>query len=84
MTALGPAEDAPAGAVLRVPPAILDVARERFGDRGLPIEADPALPEGDARLAWRHGGIALNLEDRRSAIRRVLASLNLLSEELPA
>ena len=81
LDALGPVADAPAGATLRVPPAILDVARDRFGDRGLPIEADPTLPEGDARLEWRHGGIALSLEKRRAALRDLLASLDLLPLE---
>lgn len=76
--ALGPVADAPAGAALRVPPAILDVARDRFGDRGLPIEPDPALPEGDARLEWRHGGIRLSLASRRAAIREALATLDLI------
>ncbi len=78
LDALGPVAEAPDGATLRVPPAILDGARDRFGDRGLPIEPDPALPEGDARLEWRHGGIRLSLEKRRAAIREVLASLDLL------
>lgn len=84
LDALGPVEDAPAGATLRVPPALLDVARERFGDRGLPVEPDPTLPEGDARIAWRHGGIAMVLDERRAAIREVLASLDLLPKDTPA
>lgn len=75
--ALGPVEDAPPGAALRVPPALLDHARERFGATGLPIEADPGLPEGDARIAWRTGGIDLDLSRRRSAIRETLAALRL-------
>ncbi|WP_376093075.1 hypothetical protein ACE7GA_24860 [Roseomonas sp. CCTCC AB2023176] len=81
LEALGPVEEAPSGATLRVPPAILDLARERFGDRGLPIEPDPSLPEGDARIAWRDGAVALVLEDRRREIREVLASLDLLPKD---
>jgi flagellar biosynthesis/type III secretory pathway protein FliH len=77
MAALGPVEDAPEGAVLRVPPALLDHARARFGATGLPIEPDPALPEGDARIVWRHGGLDLDLSRRRAAIRDVLAALKL-------
>ncbi|MBB5692751.1 FliH/SctL family protein [Muricoccus pecuniae] len=80
MRALGPVEDAPDGAVLRVPPALLDHARARFGGTGLPIEADPALPEGDARITWRHGGLDLDLSRRRAAIRDVLAALRLSQE----
>jgi flagellar biosynthesis/type III secretory pathway protein FliH len=77
MRALGPLEDAPPGAVLRVPPALLDHARDRYGATGLPIEADPALPEGDARIAWRQGGIDLDLSRRRAAIREALTALRL-------
>ncbi|MFC7736351.1 hypothetical protein ACFQX4_10935 [Roseomonas sp. GCM10028921] len=80
MRALGPVEDAPDGAVLRVPPALLDHARARFGGTGLPMEADPALPEGDARITWRHGGLDLDLSRRRAAIRDVLAALRLSQE----
>ncbi|TPG43790.1 hypothetical protein EAH89_27965 [Roseomonas nepalensis] len=75
--ALGPVQDAPAGAVLRVPPSLLDHARERFGALGLPIEADADLPEGDARFAWRYGGLELSLSRRRAAIRETLAALRL-------
>jgi len=75
--ALGPVEDAPAGAVLHVPPALFDHARARFAGLGLPIEPDATLPEGDARIAWRHGGIDLDLSRRRVAIRDALAVLRL-------
>lgn len=75
--ALGPAEDAPPGATLRVPPALLDHALARFGATGLPIEADPGLPEGDARITWRQGGLDLDLSRRRAAIREALAALRL-------
>jgi len=77
LRALGPMEDAPPGAVLRVPPAILDHARARYGAAGLPIEVDPALPEGDARIVWRQGGLDLDLSRRRAAIREALAALDL-------
>ena len=83
MRALGPLEDAPPGAVLRVPPALLDHARDRFGAIGLPIEADPTLPEGDARIAWRQGGIDLDLSRRRAAIREALAALRLPLPPIP-
>ena len=81
MRALGPVAEAPAGAVLHVPPALLEHARARFGAAGLPIEADPALPEGDARIAWRHGGLDLDLARRRAAIREALAVLRLPLED---
>ena len=77
MRALGPPGDAPAGATLRVPPALLDHARARFAALGLPIEPDETLPEGDARITWRHGGIDLDLSRRRAAIRDALAALRL-------
>jgi flagellar biosynthesis/type III secretory pathway protein FliH len=77
MRALGPVEDAPEGATLRVPPALLDHARARFGAAGLPIEASPGLPEGDARITWRQGGLDLDLSRRRAAIREALAALRL-------
>ncbi|WP_426956250.1 hypothetical protein [Muricoccus radiodurans] len=83
VAALGPLVDAPLGATLQVPPALLDHARARFG-AALPVEADPALPEGDARIAWRRGGLDLDLGARRAAIRDVLVSLNLLDEESSA
>lgn len=79
--ALGPLEQAPAGAVLRVPPALLDHARARFAGLGLPIEPDEGLPEGDARIAWRHGGIDLDLSRRRAAIREILAALGLAPDD---
>ncbi|SHK25246.1 Flagellar assembly protein FliH [Roseomonas rosea] len=81
LRALEPVADAPAGAVLQVPPALLDHARARFGATGLPIEADPGLPEGDARIAWRHGGIELDLSRRRAAIREALLALRLSLED---
>jgi flagellar biosynthesis/type III secretory pathway protein FliH len=81
MRALGPLADAPAGAVLQVPPALLDHACARFGATGLPIEADPGLPDGDARIAWRQGGIELDLSRRRGAIREALAALRLPLED---
>ncbi|MCR0980894.1 FliH/SctL family protein [Roseomonas populi] len=81
MRALGPVEDAPPGATLRVPPALLEHARARFDGVGLPIEPDPALPEGDARIVWRHGGLDLDLSRRRAAIREALAALDLPMED---
>lgn len=81
--ALGPVEKAPAGAALRVPPSLLDHARERFGALGLPIEPDADLPEGDARIAWRYGGLELSLSRRRAAIHETLAALRLPSPEAP-
>ncbi|MBP0494497.1 hypothetical protein [Roseomonas indoligenes] len=81
MRALGPPDEAPPGATLRVPPALLEHARARFGGTGLPIEADPDLPEGDARIVWRHGGLDLDLSRRRAAIREALAALHLPMED---
>jgi len=81
MRALGPVEEAPPGAVLRVPSALLDHARTRFGATGLPIEPDPALPEGDARIIWRDGGLELDLSRRRAALREALAAMHLPLED---
>ncbi|MFH5924604.1 hypothetical protein [Roseomonas xinghualingensis] len=81
MRAFGPVEDAPPGAVLRVPPTLLDHTRTRFGATGLPIEADPSLPEGDARITWRDGGLELDLSRRRAALREALAALHLPLED---
>ena len=81
---LGPVTEAPAGAVLRVPPALLEQARARLDGTGLPVEADPALPPGDARIAWRGGGLALVLAERRAAIREAMASLGFTDEEIPS
>ena len=51
---------------------------------GLPVEADPALPPGDARISWRGGGLALVLAERRAAIREAMASLGFTDEEIPS
>ena len=80
----GTRSTAPAGAVLRVPPALLEQARARLDSTGLPVEADPALPPGDARIAWRGGGLALVLAERRAAIREAMASLGFTDEEIPS
>ncbi|PZP47963.1 MAG: hypothetical protein DI601_01725 [Azospirillum brasilense] len=81
---LGPVTEAPAGAVLRVPPVLLEQARARLDGTGLPVEADPALPPGDARISWRGGGLALVLAERRAAIREAMASLGFTDEEIPS
>jgi flagellar biosynthesis/type III secretory pathway protein FliH len=81
MAALGPVAEAPLGATLLVPPALLDHARDRFGETGLPVAVDPALPEGDARIAWRRGGLDLDLGRRRAVIRESLAALQLIDED---
>lgn len=78
---LGPLSDAPSGATVMVPPALLDEARDRLAASGLPVEADPALPAGDARIAWRGGSLALDLAERRRAVRAVLNSLGLTPEQ---
>lgn len=81
---LGPVAEAPTGAVLRVPPGLLEQAQARLDGTGLPVEADPALPPGDARIAWRGGGLALVLAERRAAIREAMASLGFTDEEIPS
>ncbi|APT56449.1 hypothetical protein RGI145_04360 [Roseomonas gilardii] len=81
---LGPVTEAPAGAVLRVPPVLLEQARARLDGTGLTVEADPALPPGDARISWRGGGLALVLAERRAAIREAMASLGFTDEEIPS
>ncbi len=78
---LGPVLDAPAGATVTVPPALLDEARARLAASGLPVEADPALAAGDARISWRGGSLALDLDGRRRAVRGVLRSLGLTSDQ---
>ena len=81
VTQLGPVADAPAGATVLVPPALLEEAGARLAASGLPVEADPALPAGDARIAWRGGSLALDLAERRRAVRAVLCSLGLTPEQ---
>lgn len=45
------------------------------------IESDPAIPPGDARIAWRGGAATLDLAARRAAIRDALAALDLAEPE---
>ncbi|MFT8242855.1 hypothetical protein [Roseomonas sp. BN140053] len=75
---LGPVLEAPEGATVLVPPDLLDAAQERLAGSGLPVQPDPALAPGDARIAWRGGALALDLAQRRAAIHDILASLDLL------
>jgi flagellar biosynthesis/type III secretory pathway protein FliH len=44
------------------------------------VEADADLPPGDARIQWRGGGAALDLDARRRAIRDTLATLDLTQD----
>ena len=78
---LGPLLEAPEGATVLVPPDWAEAARQRLAGSGLLVMADPALPPGDARIAWRGGGLSLELAARRAAIGEVLASLGLTEEE---
>jgi flagellar biosynthesis/type III secretory pathway protein FliH len=73
--ALRPALATRPEAVLYVAPALVD--RVAAAVTFLPVQADPALPPGDARLAWRDGEARADLAARRRAIRDALAGLGL-------
>ncbi|UFN48287.1 hypothetical protein LPC08_20080 [Roseomonas sp. OT10] len=81
MEHLGPVLEVPEGATVLVPPEVLEAARRRLDGTGLAVAADPALAPGDARIAWRGGGLAMDLAARRAAIGEVLASLGLTEED---
>jgi flagellar biosynthesis/type III secretory pathway protein FliH len=60
-------------ATLHVAPAIVEAVAARLPS-GPPVAADPALPPGDARIAWRDGAQLVSLERRRAAVRAALAA----------
>jgi flagellar biosynthesis/type III secretory pathway protein FliH len=74
-------DDAPEAA-LHVAPTPVEAIAARL--RGIPVLPDPALPEGDARLAWRDGETALDFSARRRAIREALVSQGLIQMEQDA
>jgi hypothetical protein len=49
----------------------------------LRVEGDLALPEGDARIAWRGGAATLDLAARRAALRDALSLVDLLEDNTP-
>jgi flagellar assembly protein FliH len=58
-------------ATVFVAPALVDGVTQRLPE-GPAVEADAALPEGDARIAWRDGACLVALETRREAVRAAL------------
>jgi hypothetical protein len=52
-------------------------------DLPLRVEGDLALPEGDARIAWRGGAAVLDLAARRAALRDALSLVDLLEDNTP-
>lgn len=52
-------------------------------DLPLRVEGDLALPEGDARIAWRGGAAVLDLAARRAALRHALSLVDLLEDIAP-
>jgi hypothetical protein len=70
--------DAPE-ATLFVAPTLVEAMALRVG--GIPVAGDPALPESDARIAWRDGDVALDFAARQRAIREALASQGLIEME---
>jgi flagellar biosynthesis/type III secretory pathway protein FliH len=73
--------DAPE-ATLFVAPTLVEAMALRVG--GIPVAGDPALPESDARIAWRDGDVALDFAARQRAIREALASQGLIEMEQDA
>ncbi len=58
-------------ATLHVAPALVARLAERLPE-GPPLAADPAIPPGDARIAWRDGACLVALDARRAAVREAL------------
>ena len=68
-------------ACLLVPPALAEAVRALLGATAITVEEDPSLLPGDARATWRGGGAALDLAQRRQAIRQLLESAGLGPKE---
>ncbi len=49
----------------------------------LRVEGDLGIPEGDARITWRGGSVALDLESRRAALREALSLCGLTEDPAP-
>jgi flagellar biosynthesis/type III secretory pathway protein FliH len=60
-------------AVLHVSPGLVEALSARL-PAGPEVQPDPALPEGDARIAWRDGACLVSLAQRRAAVRAALAA----------
>jgi len=58
-------------ATLHVAPDLVARLASRLPD-GPPVAADPDLPPGDARIAWRDGACLVALDQRRAAVREAL------------
>lgn len=67
-------------AVVHVAPELVARLSARLPE-GPPVAADPALPPGDARIAWRDGATLVSLERRREAVRAALAAAGFAMEE---
>jgi flagellar biosynthesis/type III secretory pathway protein FliH len=58
-------------ATLHVAPELVARLSARLPE-GPPVAADPAVPPGDARIAWRDGACLVALDQRRGAVREAL------------
>ncbi len=67
-------------ATLHVAPDLVVRLAARLPE-GPSVVADPALPPGDARIAWRDGTCLVALETRRAAVRAALAAAGFAMEE---
>jgi flagellar biosynthesis/type III secretory pathway protein FliH len=67
-------------ATLHVAPGLVAALAARLPE-GPPVAADPALPPGDARIAWRDGACLVTLDRRRAAVRAALAAAGFAMEE---
>lgn len=68
-------------ACLMVPRGLAGPVRALLGVTAIAVEEDAELPPGDARAAWRKGGAALDLGQRRQAIRQVFEAAGLGPKE---
>jgi flagellar biosynthesis/type III secretory pathway protein FliH len=66
---------------LRVAPALRDAVAAAMPPAGPEVEADPALPPGDARVEWRDGAWIVSREARWAAVRGALAAAGIIIEE---
>lgn len=68
-------------AVLHVAPALVEAIAARMPQGGPAVVGDPAVPPGDARLAWRDGALLLDLAKRRAAVVDALRAAGIWSDE---
>ncbi|WP_158537262.1 FliH/SctL family protein [Humitalea rosea] len=61
--------------------ALVATVTDLLGEHGPPVQGDPALAPGDARLVWEDGGVETRLADRRRAIHEILAAFGLADDK---